>query len=330
MGSVASAEQNSERSQSANVPAPEMFSGGGVLPGASVSLSAAIGQFLDHCRIERGLARNSIEAYRLDLNRFRNFAVQAVDDAMPDGVVIRRYLDGLHAEGLQSRSVSRHLTTVRNLYGFLLREGRVPTDPTEFIPLPKHWKKIPRYLNQEEVEKLLASPDSSKPSGVRDKAMLELLYASGLRVSELCAVETSDLNLGLGVLRVTGKGNKQRLVPMGKSAAAAITDYLGSARNQILKGRVSRYLFVTNRGGKMCRQSFWHSLGLHGKHAGIFRGLTPHVLRHTFATHLLEGGADLRSVQTMLGHADISTTQVYTHVARKRLRQTVDDHHPRA
>ena len=160
--------------------------------------------------------------------------------------------------------------------------------------------------------------------------MLELLYAAGLRVSELCQLELSDLNLELGVLRVTGKGGRQRLVPVGKSALAAVSHYLGTSRPKLLRGRGSQYLFVTSRGGRLTRQAFWKLLVLHGKKAGIFHGLTPHAIRHTFATHLLEGGADLRSVQTMLGHADISTTQIYTHVLRSRLRTTVEEHHPRA
>ena len=195
---------------------------------------------------------------------------------------------------------------------------------------PKQWKTIPKFLNLSQIEKLLQAPDMSSPTGIRDRAMLELLYATGLRVSELCRVAVSDLNLEMGVIRTTGKGNKQRLVPVGRSAVEAVRQYLETARGRILKGRGSRYLFVTARGGAMTRQAFWKLLAGHGRRAGIFRNLTPHVLRHSFATHLLEGGADLRSVQTMLGHADISTTQIYTHVMRSRLRKTLDDHHPRA
>ena len=241
-----------------------------------------------------------------------------------------RYLDSLYRAGLASRSIARHLATIRNYYSFLLRQGTIQSDPTAHLATPKQWSKLPKYLNLEQINRLVISPEGTKPTGVRDRAMLELLYAAGLRVSELCQLELSDLNLELGVLRVTGKGGRQRLVPVGKSALAAVHEYLETARPGLLRGRGSRYLFVTSRGGRLTRQAFWKLLAVHGRKAGIFRGLTPHVIRHTFATHLLEGGADLRSVQTMLGHADISTTQIYTHVLRSRLKKTVEEHHPRA
>jgi len=211
-----------------------------------------------------------------------------------------------------------------------LREGKIASDPTEHVRTPKQWQTIPKFLNLNQIEKLLQAPDPTRPTGLRDRAMLELLYATGLRVSELCGIGISDLNLEMGVLRATGKGNKQRVVPVGRSAVAAVRQYLETARPRILKGRGSRYLFVTARGSAMTRQAFWTLLAGYGRRVGIFRNLTPHVVRHSFATHLLEGGADLRSVQTMLGHADISTTQIYTHVMRSRLRKTLDDHHPRA
>ena len=297
---------------------------------SAANLSAGIQLFLDYCRIEKGLAANSIDAYRRDLNKFATFCFEKLAGVVADAEGVRQYLESLYEAKLQSRSIARHLTTIRNFYTFLLREGRIESDPTEFIPLPKQWKTIPNYLNIEDIDKLLDSADLTTPLGVRNRAMMELLYASGLRVSELCAVELPDVNLDLGVLRVTGKGNKQRMVPMGQSAIAAISGYLAHSRAAILKGRASRFLFVTGRGDRMTRGGFWKSLGLQGKQAGIFRRLTPHIMRHSFATHLLEGGADLRSVQVMLGHSDISTTQIYTHVARGRLRQTVEEHHPRA
>jgi integrase/recombinase XerD len=240
------------------------------------------------------------------------------------------YLNFLYRSGLGSRSIARHLATLRNFYSFLLREGKIASDPTEHVRTPKQWKTIPKFMNLSQIDKLLQAPDGSTPTGVRDRAMLELLYATGLRVTELCRVGVSELNLEMGVLRTTGKGNKQRMVPVGRSAIAAVRQYLETGRPRILKGRGSRFLFVTARGGAMTRQAFWKLLAGHGRRAGIYRNLTPHVLRHSFATHLLEGGADLRSVQTMLGHADISTTQIYTHVMRSRLRRTLDDHHPRA
>jgi len=284
--------------------------------------------FLSFCRIEKGLAANSLAAYTADLERFSSF-FQNVGD-IPDTEQIRHYLDSLYQAKLSNRSIGRHLTTLRNFYGFLMREGAVATDPTEHLRTPKQWQTIPKYLNLEQIEQLIQAPDLSRPNGLRDRAMMELLYASGLRVSELCRVGVGDLDLNYGVLRTLGKGNKHRLVPTGKSAIKAVEAWLESGRPAMLKGRASRYLFITARGGCMTRQSFWKLLAGYGRKAGIFQGLTPHVLRHSFATHLLEGGADLRSVQVMLGHADISTTQIYTHVMRSRLKETVQKHHPRA
>jgi integrase/recombinase XerD len=284
--------------------------------------------FLNFCRLEKGLASNSLEAYSSDLSRFNAFF--GADAGLPGTEEIRHYLDHLTNSGLGGRSVGRHLTTLRNFYGFLLREGLVEADPTEYLRSPKQWQTIPKFLNLKEIDKLIEAPDTTRPRGLRDRAMLELLYASGLRVSELCRLGMSDLNLELGVLRTTGKGNKQRLVPVGKEAVRAVEDYLRNGRCGLLKGRASRYLFITARGGCLTRQAFWKLLAGYGRKVGIFHGLTPHVLRHSFATHLLEGGADLRSVQVMLGHADISTTQIYTHVMRSRLRHTVEKHHPRA
>ncbi len=223
------------------------------------------------------------------------------------------------------------MVTLRNLYQFLLREGTIQDDPTTALAAPRQWQTLPKYLSRSEIDQLLEEAVSgTEPVGLRDFAMLQFLYATGLRVSELCQVKLSDLNLELGVVRVTGKGNKQRLVPFGRVAAGALRRYLTEARGAILKNGQSPYVFVTGRGGKLTRQCFWQRIGLHGRKAGIRQKLTPHLLRHSFATHLLEGGADLRSVQTMLGHADISTTQIYTHVMRSRLRKTVDEHHPRA
>jgi len=231
---------------------------------------------------------------------------------------------------MASRSIARHITTVRNLYAHLMEKGAVAADPTAHLTAPRQWQSLPKYLNKKQIDDLMTSCDSSKPQGLRDRAMLELLYATGLRVSELCGVRVSELERNMGVVRVVGKGNKHRMVPVGKSALLAVEQYLGNGRPLLLQGRASPFLFVTNRGGAMTRQAFWQLLAGYGKKAGIFHDLTPHVLRHTFATHLLEGGADLRSLQSMLGHSDISTTQIYTHVVRSRLRRTVDEHHPRA
>jgi integrase/recombinase XerD len=294
----------------------------------AADLRSQTSAYLTHCRVEKGLSSNSLSAYASDLARFTAFTGE--NGQLPETEGIRHYLDHLYQSGLGSRSVGRHLTTLRNFYGFLLREGRIAADPTEHLRAPRQWQNIPKFLNLEEIEKIIKAPDASKAIGLRDRAMMELLYASGLRVSELCKVCIGDLNLELGVLRTTGKGNKQRLVPVGKAAVLAVQAYLDTGRAALLKGKASKYLFITARGGCLTRQAFWKLLAGYGRKAGIFRGLTPHVLRHSFATHLLEGGADLRSVQVMLGHADISTTQIYTHVLRSRLRDTVEKHHPRA
>jgi len=285
--------------------------------------------FLDFCRVEKGLSANSISSYLIDLQRFSNgTSPLAAERATAED--LGQYIESLYSAGLSARSIARHMTTLRNFYSFLEREGEIKANPTEFLIPPKQWSNLPKYLNRQEIDQLLAAPDVNKPTGLRDRAMLELLYATGLRVTELCRLELSNVEKDSGVLRVTGKGNKQRLVPFGESAGDSVGQYLAQGRAALLKGRASRFLFVTARGGALTRQGFWKLLVGYGKNAGIFRDLTPHVVRHSFATHLVEGGADLRSVQIMLGHADISTTQVYTHVARRRLREIVDQHHPRA
>jgi integrase/recombinase XerD len=291
-------------------------------------LPGGVKGFLDFCRVEKGLARNSLHSYRLDLERFSAGIRTPVTDVSPED--LSRYVDSLYRAGLSPRTIARHITTLRNLYSFLTREREIDRDPAEHLALPRQWSTLPKYLNREEVEKLLAAPGDDKPTRIRDRAMLELLYATGLRVTELCRLEVAAVERDLGVLRVIGKGNKQRIVPFGEPAREAVDRYLAGGRPRLLKGRASRFLFVTARGSAMTRQTFWNLLRGYGRQAGIFRNLTPHVIRHSFATHLVEGGADLRSVQTMLGHADISTTQVYTHVARRRLREIVDQHHPRA
>lgn len=291
-------------------------------------ISALIVAFLDFCRIEKGLSGASVSSYRTDLERFARSLT--TNGALDDPATLRRHLDSLYQAEMASRSIARHLTTLRNFYRFLVENGHVSSNPVEQLSAPRQWQSLPKYLNTQQISQLIAAPDLGRPQGLRDRAMLEFLYATGLRVSELCKVGISDLERDLGYVRVLGKGNKHRLIPVGKSALRAVKAYLDRGRLLLLKQRSSPYLFVTNRGGAMTRQAFWKLLAGYGKKAGIFHDLTPHVLRHTFATHLLEGGADLRSVQTMLGHADISTTQIYTHVMRSRLRQIVDQHHPRA
>jgi integrase/recombinase XerD len=296
----------------------------------AASISAGIQAFLDFCRIEKGLAPNSIDAYRLDLARFQEFSDARLGGQVPDIEGVRQYVDSLYEAGLNTLTIARRLTTLRNFYRFLLREEWIDSDPTSLLSLPKQWKSIPKYLNSEDIERLLLAPEAGKPTGLRDRAMLALLYATGLRVSELCKLLTGDLDSDLGLVRVMGKGNKQRMVPVGRPALDAVAEYERSARPLLLRGRISPHLFVTARGKHMTRQGFWKALAGYGRKAGIQCQLTPHLVRHSFATHLLEGGADLRSVQTMLGHADISTTQIYTHVMRSRLQKTVDEHHPRA
>jgi integrase/recombinase XerD len=295
------------------------------------ALASSAEAFLTHVRVEKGLSENSICAYSLDLKEFQRFLANRPERA---GAIttedINAYLDHLGAKGLSSRSTARHLTTLRTFFKFLLGEGRIERDPTALLKLPKQWHNLPKYLTAEEIERLLGAPDQARAIGLRDRAMLEVLYACGLRVSELCTLRLTDLNDDLGFLRVTGKGSKQRLVPVGRKATDAVGRWLREGRAQVLGRRSSPFLFVTARGGPMTRQGFWKLLRIHGGSVGITRTLTPHVVRHSFATHLLEHGADLRSVQTMLGHADIATTQIYTHVVRARLREAVDRHHPRA
>ncbi len=291
---------------------------------------AEIREFLNFCSLEKGLAANSLDAYERDLKRYQRFCESCDASASSAKETLLLYLNSLYRTGLGSRSIARHLTTIRGFHRFFLREGKTAEDPTEFVQSPKQWQTIPHFLNRQQIEALLAAPDLTKPLGLRDRAMLELLYASGLRVSELCHVRVNEVERQLGVVRVTGKGNKQRIVPVGKSALQALECYLATGRPAILKQRATPWLFVTAHGSAMTRQGFSKLLSGYGRAVGIFHNLTPHAIRHSFATHLLEGGADLRSVQTMLGHADIATTQIYTHVMRSRLRKTVDEHHPRA
>jgi integrase/recombinase XerD len=298
------------------------------LPRETAGLAGHSLAFLNYCRVEKGLSANSISAYGADLDRFIAFAGSQRE--LPGPESLRLYIDSLFRGQLSQRSIARHLATLRCFFRFLLQDNWIDWDPAQELRPPKQWQTIPKFLNPGEIEKLIQAPDLARPTGVRDRAMIELLYASGLRVSELCRVGVGDLDARMGYVRVTGKGNKQRLVPVGREAIAAVERYLAEGRAALLKGRASRYLFVTARGGCLTRQAFWKLLAGHGRKAQIFHGLTPHVLRHSFATHLLDGGADLRSVQVMLGHADISTTQIYTHVMRSRLRDTVQKHHPRA
>ena len=293
-------------------------------------LAALVEAFLSYVRVEKGLAPATVSSYSLDLKNLADFCRARQMPGVPDAAGLRAWVDSLYARGLSSRSIARHITTARNFFRYLQKEGRIDEDPTVWLSPPRQWRNLPKFLNQGQVTALLERPEAGKPESRRDRAMMELLYACGLRVSELCQVKMTDLNRDVGILRVTGKGSKTRMVPVGEKALQAISAYLDSGRAAILKGRPSASLFVTRRGRPMTRQGFWKLLRLRGKQAGIFRNLSPHVMRHSFATHLLEGGADLRSVQSLLGHSDISTTQIYTHLVRSHLRDTVDQHHPRS
>lgn len=293
-------------------------------------IEADVREYLDYCRIEKGLSANSLQAYRRDLARLADFLQSRGRPVRgAGGADLRAFLDSLYDAGLSARSIARHLSSLRNLYLYLRQQNYLAADPTANLTSPAQWKKLPNYLSLEEVDRLLAAADPQSPGGSRNRAMLQLLYATGLRVSELVQARTAELDVKMGVLRTTGKGGKTRLVPVGREALDAVEDYVRRGRPVILKNRPSEYLFVTARGGAMTRQAFWKLLKLQGLAAGVGKRLTPHVLRHSFATHLLERGADLRSLQMMLGHADISTTQIYTHVLRKRLREVYDRHHPR-
>jgi integrase/recombinase XerD len=297
---------------------------------AETRFGRRVRDFLAFCRMEKGLSKNSLEAYARDLADFQSFAEPLSRGNYPLEEHLVAYVNSLYQRGLESRSIARRLSAFRGFYHFLQAEGELAADPMENLRSPKQWSNLPRFMNRDQMERLIAAPNASRPSGIRDRAMLEMLYATGMRVTELIELRFSAIDMQMGLVRVTGKGNKQRLVPVHERALTSVREYLLNARPALLKGRSSPILFVTARGAGMTRQAFWAAIKSAGKKAGIFQGLSPHVLRHTFATHLLEGGADLRSVQAMLGHADISTTEVYTHVARARLRETIDRHHPRA
>ena len=296
--------------------------------GETAQLSGEMRSYLHFCRTEKGLSNNSLQAYRQDLLHLSTF----LGNAPIFGVSLDRlrfYLDYLLATGLTNRSIARHVSTLRGFFAFLFEEDAIESNPAELLGSPKIGSPLPRYLDLPTVDRLLDAPESNSLTGLRDRAMLHLLYGAGLRVTELITLRVSDLEESAGTIRVIGKGNKQRIVPVGREALAVLDEYLRIQRPQLLKGRSSAFLFVTARGSAMTRQGFWKLLRVHGKEAGIFRHLSPHVLRHTFATHLIERGADLRSVQAMLGHADIGTTEIYTHVMRSRLKQVVEIHHPR-
>jgi len=286
--------------------------------------------FIDHLWLEDGLSKNTLTSYRQDLSAFAEWLQKTENRDLHQALQadIQQYL-AVRFPHSKPRSISRLIATLRRFYRYALRESQVEVDPTLQIDSPKLPRSLPKSLNEEEVEALLDAPDLGQPLGLRDRAMLELLYACGLRVSELVGLKVTEIGLQEGVIRVTGKGSKTRLVPMGEEALEWIGRYLKEARPDILQKRLSDSLFVTQRGEAMTRQAFWYLIKRYALQAGIRKPISPHVLRHAFATHLLNHGADLRVVQMLLGHADISTTQIYTHVARERLKQLHAVHHPR-
>ncbi|MBT8038932.1 MAG: site-specific tyrosine recombinase XerD [Xanthomonadales bacterium] len=287
-------------------------------------------RFLDAAWAERGLSENTLQSYRYDLLRVSEFLSRrgrSLQAASREDLLA--FLALQVRSGRRPRSLSRYLSGIRQYYRWALREGLVTKDPSALIESPKLGRGLPKALSEQQVEQLLSSPDVAKPLGLRDRAMLELMYATGLRVSELVGLEVANLNLNQGVIRVTGKGGKERLVPLGEVAVDWLQRYLDEARGELLKGTRCPLLFVTQRKAGMTRQAFWHAIRKHAKAAEISQDVSPHMLRHSFATHLLNHGADLRVVQLLLGHSDLSTTQIYTHIAREGLKQIHSKHHPR-
>jgi len=286
--------------------------------------------FLDYLAVEKGLARNSLSAYRTDLRHFGHWLKdQSIELDGVERIHIVKYFQTLRRAGISARSVARALAAIRGMFRFLVAERHLKTDPTENLENPKLWSTLPKSLQASEVEALLKAPDVATADGLRDRAMLELLYATGLRVSELIHVKIEDLVMDAGFLRTIGKGSKERIVPFGDTASEAMVAYVEKGRPEHDRFN-DAYLFLSRRGRPMTRQSFWMKIVRYAREAGIRSHISPHVLRHSFATHLLENGADLRSVQLMLGHSDISTTQIYTHVSRARLQKMYEQFHPRA
>ncbi len=318
-----------------NQTCPELYKG----------MEHYLDKYLNYLTVERGLAANTVEAYSRDLNRYLDFLeskdireftqvgtteIHAFMMSLMKSRLRRSYGGQAASGGLSARSAGRNLVALRTFYKFLLSEGYLQINPLANIESPRGGRRLPGVLSAEEVELLLAQPDPLTPRGQRDEAMLEVLYGAGLRVSELTSLSLNDINFTAGWIRVQGKGAKERIVPLGEIALKRLREYLSSARRELDKGKRSPWLFVTRSGRRLSRQGIWKIIKRYGLTAGIKKGVTPHILRHSFATHLLERGADLHSVQLMLGHADISTTQIYTHISRKRLKNLYDKYHPRA
>jgi integrase/recombinase XerD len=303
---------------------------GQTAPGVSKDPKALIERFLDAIWMERGLSENTLGAYRADLFALQQrLGVNSVSLVKAGRADVMDYIAWRVEGGAKPRSTARQLSSFRRFYRYLLREGLIGDDPTANIAMPKIGRALPQSLTEEEVDSLLAAPNVAEPLGHRDRAMLEVLYATGVRVSELINLKMSQINLNQGVLRIIGKGDRERLIPLGDEAQDWVREFIDGPRVEILLERQTDYLFPTRRGDRMTRQAFWHIIKRYAKKAGIVKKLSPHTVRHAFATHLLNNGADLRVVQLLLGHSDVSTTQIYTHVARERLKELHTRHHPR-
>ncbi|MDH5371025.1 MAG: site-specific tyrosine recombinase XerD [Gammaproteobacteria bacterium] len=300
-----------------------------------IELPEIIEQFLDAIWMERGLSENTLSAYRTDIKKFVTWLMRLSNNSLSDTLInakrniIVSYLSDLEKQNISARSRARLLSSLRRFYAYLLREKRIEIDPVALIDAPKLGRSLPKTLTENDVESLLMAPNTSTSLGLRDRVLFEVLYATGLRVSELVSMQVTQINLQQGVLRVTGKGNKERLVPLGEEAVNWLEKYLLATRTDLLNGKISDALFVTKRGAAMTRQAFWYLIKRYAFQAEISTTISPHTLRHAFATHLLNHGADLRVVQMLLGHSDLSTTQIYTHVAKARLKSLHSLHHPR-
>ncbi len=295
-------------------------------------MESYLNEFINYLAVERGLAQNTLESYGRDLRQYQTYLKNSQIDILKDANrnTILTYLNSLQSNGRAVSTVSRNLAAIKSFYQYLVRERYLDKDPAAHLESPKLEKKLPKILTIGEVEELLKQPNITLPAGLRDKAMLELLYATGIRVSELISLNISDVNLDMGYIKCYGKGAKERIVPLGSIAAKCVQDYISKGRPKLVRTYEEASLFVNHHGNRLTRQGFWKIIKKYAQEANIIKEITPHTLRHSFATHLLENGADLRSVQEMLGHADISTTQIYTHVTKNRLKEVYNKTHPRA